>query len=161
MSQKAPPDRQQVMRSETTTPVPTQGRTVSSLIANATMAIGAVTLLLGAWAFFFPAGFFEDFPVSGADWVSTLGEYNEHLMRDFGSAEMGLGLAVMIVGVRRSREGIIAVLASFVLFGVLHLGYHMGTFGLFDIFSAVSQATALAAFVVIPLVLLWGLRSGR
>lgn len=149
------------MRSETTTPVPTQGRAVSRLIADTTVAIGAVTLLMGAWAFFFPAGFFTDFPVSGADWVSTLGEYNEHLMRDFGSAEIGLGLAAIIVGTRRSREGIAAVLLGFVVFGVLHLGYHMGTFGLFDTLSAASQATALAAFIVIPLVLLWGLRSGR
>lgn len=82
-------------------------------------------------------------------------------MRDFGSAEIGLGLTAMTVGARRSREGIVAVLLGFVTFGVLHLGYHMGTFGLFDTFSAASQATALAAFIVIPLFLLWGLRSGR
>lgn len=149
------------MRSETTTPEPTQGRAASRLIADATVAIGAVTLLMGAWAFFFPAGFFADFPVSGANWVSTLGEYNEHLMRDFGSAEIGLGLTAIIVGARRSREGLVAVLIGFVVFGVLHLGYHMGTFGLFDTFSAASQATALAAFIVVPLVLLWGLGSGR
>lgn len=144
------------MRSETT-----RGPNVSSLIADTTVAIGAITLIMGAWAFFFPAGFFNDFPVSGAAWVSTIGEYNEHLMRDFGSAEIGLGLTAIIVGARRSREGIVAVLLGAVVFGFLHLGYHMGTFGLFDTFSAVSQATALAAFIVIPLVLLWGLRSGR
>lgn len=146
------------MRSETTTSVPTQRRAVSRLIADATVAIGVITLLMGAWAFFLPAGFFGDFPVSGADWVSTLGEYNEHLMRDFGSAKIGLGFTAMIVGARRSHDGIVAVLAGFVLFGVLHLGYHMGTFGLFDTLSAVSQAMALAAFIVIPLILLWGLR---
>ncbi len=141
--------------------MPTHERSVGSLIADATVAIGAVTLLMGAWAFFFPAGFFDDFPINGAGWVSTLGEYNEHLMRDFGSAEMGLGLTAMIVGARRSREGIVAVLLGLVVFGVLHLAYHMGTFGLFDTLSAASQATALAAFIVIPLILLWGLRSGR
>lgn len=53
--------------------------------------------MLGAWGFFFPAGFFEDFPISGANWVSTLGEYNEHLMRDYGSAQVGLGLAAVVV----------------------------------------------------------------
>lgn len=111
---------------------------------------------------FFPAGFFQDFPISGANWVSTLGEYNEHLMRDYGSAQVGLGLAAIVVGARRSRTGIVAVLWGLVIFGSLHLGYHLGTFGLFDTISAVSQATALATIIVIPLVLLWGLgrRSG-
>jgi hypothetical protein len=113
---------------------------------------------MGLWAFFFPAGFYDGFPVSGADWVSTLGEYNEHLMRDFGSAEVGLGLATIWAGARRSRDAITAVLSGLAVFGVLHLGYHVGTFGLFSTVSAVSQATALIVFVLIPVILLWGLR---
>lgn len=116
-------------------------------------------LLMGAWAFFLPTGFFDDFPISGAGWVSRLGDYNEHLMRDFGSAEVGLGLAAIVAGVRRSRNAMVAVLSGFVVFGALHFGYHMGTFGVFSTMSAASQAGALAAFIVIPLILLWGLRS--
>lgn len=134
--------------------------TVSTLIADTTIVVGAVTLLLGAWAFLFPAHFFDDFPISGADWVSTLGDYNEHLMRDYGSAQVGLGLAAVIVGARRSRTGTGAVLWGLVIFGSLHFGYHVGTFGLFDTVSAVSQAVTLATVIVIPLVLLWGLRRG-
>jgi len=49
---------------------------VNTLIADATTVVGAVILLMGAWAFAFPAGFFDDFPVSGAGWVSALGSYN-------------------------------------------------------------------------------------
>jgi hypothetical protein len=130
----------------------------AALVADLTVVIGAIAVLMGGWAFFRPASFFADFPFPGADWVSTLGTYNEHLMRDFGSAQIGLGLAGVIVGVRRSRIGISAVLWGTVVFGSLHFGYHVGTFGTFDTISAASQAAALFAFIVIPLVLLWALR---
>ena len=133
-------------------------QTAPRLVADITVVIGAIAVLMGGWAFFRPAGFFADFPYPGADWVSTLGTYNEHLMRDFGSAQIGLGLAGIIVGVRRSRAGISAVLWGTVVFGSLHFGYHVGTFGMFDTISAASQAVALSAFIVIPLVLLWALR---
>lgn len=134
---------------------------VSKVIADITVVIGGITLLVGAWAFFSPAGFFEDFPISGAEWVSRLGDYNEHLMRDFGSAEIGLGLAAVVAGVRRSRESIVAVLSGFVVFGTLHFGYHTGTFGVFSTISAASQAASLVAFILIPMLLLWGIRSRR
>lgn len=134
---------------------------VNTLIADATTVVGAVILVMGAWAFAFPAGFFDDFPVSGAGWVSALGSYNEHLMRDFGSAQVGLGLTAVMVGVRRSRDGILAVLSGVVIYGLLHLGYHVGTFGMFDTLSALSQATTLVAFIVIPLLVLWGMHRSR
>lgn len=133
-------------------------QTAPRLVANLTVVIGVIAVLMGAWAFFRPAGFFTDFPFPGADWVSTLGTYNEHLMRDFGSAQIGLGLAAIIVGLQRSRIGISAVLWGTVVFGTLHFGYHTGTFGMFETISAASQAAALSAFIVTPLVLLWALR---
>lgn len=118
------------------------------------LALGVATATLGAWAFFFPQGFFDDFPVEGAYWVSTLGEFNDHLMRDFGAAEVGLGVAAILVALNESYPGIVAVMAGFVVFGVLHLGYHFTVFGLFPPFSAGSQAVALALFVAIPLMVL-------
>ena len=82
-------------------------------------------------------------------------------MRDFGSAQVGLGLGALVVGLRRSRDGIVAVLSGVVVYGLAHLGYHVGTFGVFDTLSALSQATTLVAFIVIPLLLLWGMRGNR
>lgn len=118
------------------------------------IAVGVATSILGAWAFVFPQSFFEDFPIDGAHWVSTLGHFNDHLVRDFGSAQIGLGIAAILVALKKSSAGISAVMVGYVAFGVLHLGYHFTTFGLFPSGSAAAQAVALALFVVIPFAVL-------
>lgn len=128
------------------------------LVGNWTIVIGVTGLMLGGWAFFRPEPFFYDFPVPGADWVSTLGHYNEHLIRDFGSAEIGLGIAAIGVGHGRSYRGMLWVLTGIIVFGVLHLVFHLGTLAMFSVGSAITQLVALLAFVVLPAVLLAILR---
>ena len=114
--------------------------------------------MTAAWAFFTPSGFFDGFPVPDADWVSTLGEYNEHLMRDFGAAELGLAVAGVLAGVRRSRDGADAVLWGFVTLGILHLGYHLTVMGEFSALSTAAQLLVLVGFVLAPVYLLRKLR---
>jgi hypothetical protein len=46
-------------------------------VALAFLSLGE--LAVGIWALFLPRSFYEDFPSSGRDWVSTLGPYDEHL----------------------------------------------------------------------------------
>jgi hypothetical protein len=117
---------------------------------------------MGLWSFFAPETFFHDFPFEGADWVSTLGLYNEHLMRDFGSAEVGLGTATVIAAWRGSPDSVRHLLWGYIAFGILHLGYHFTTFGFFSAASAASQAIALATFIAIPTALLTALsRAAR
>lgn len=116
---------------------------------------------MGLWSFYAPESFFDDFPTSTAQWVSSLGVYNEHLMRDFGSAQVGLGVAALAVAVSRSEAGMRAVLLGYVGFGSLHLAYHFGTFGVFSAGSAAAQATALATFVAVPTALLIRLRRTK
>ena len=134
---------------------PTAGR--PARILALTSAAGAMAL--GAWAFFFPEHFFINFPVAGSHWVSTLGEFNEHLMRDYGSAQLGLALAGLMAATRSGSNGLVSVMAGYVLFGVLHLGYHLTTFHHFTHGSAAAQATALTTFVVIPLVVIRATRA--
>jgi ABC-type thiamin/hydroxymethylpyrimidine transport system permease subunit len=113
--------------------------------------------MIGLWTFFFPESFFDDFPVSGASWVSTLGEYNEHLTRDYGAAQIGLAVAAIGVGLRGGRAGIGFVLGGYVVFGALHFGFHVGTFSSFSTASAVTQGLALATSTVLPAFVLSGL----
>jgi hypothetical protein len=55
------------------------------------MALLAVSPLgVGVWALFAPRSFFQDFPAAGRHWVSALGPYNEHLMRDVGALNLAL-----------------------------------------------------------------------
>lgn len=51
-------------------------------------AMGVVAL----WILLAPRSFYDDFP-GPENWVSALPPYNEHLLRDFGAA--GLGLATL------------------------------------------------------------------
>lgn len=57
-------------------------RLLRSLIRISLLVLAANPLSAEAWALLFPRGFYEDFPVRGWGWVSTLGPYNEHLVRD-------------------------------------------------------------------------------
>ncbi len=53
--------------------------------------LAATTLNGSLWALPFPRSFYEDFPLPGRDWVSTLGPYDEHLVRDYGALNLALG----------------------------------------------------------------------
>ena len=134
---------------------------VSDGVRNSTLWVGLVTASLGVWAFFFPNAFFDDFPVAGAEWVSTLGSFNEHLLRDYGSAQIGLGVAAILMALQKSSTGISAVMTGYVSFGTLHLGYHFTTFGFFSAGSAVTQAVALATFIAIPVIVLTAIQTRR
>ena len=71
----------------------------SPRIIVALLAISA--LVLGFWAAFDPRGFYANFPGGGRHWVSADGPYNEHLVRDFGSLNLGLAA----VGAGRGTGG--------------------------------------------------------
>ncbi len=57
--------------------------------------VAATPLVGGLWALLFPRAFYDDFPLPGREWVSTLGPFNEHLVRDCGA--LNLALAVLLV----------------------------------------------------------------
>jgi hypothetical protein len=52
------------------------------LVRGGLLVLAATPLVGGLWALLFPRAFYDDFPLPGADWVSTLGPYNEHLVSD-------------------------------------------------------------------------------
>ena len=139
----------------------TMARPVPRWARRWTLVVGLSALMIGLWTFFFPASFFEDFPVTGANWVSTLGEYNEHLTLDYGAAQIGLALSAIGTGTRGERIGIVSVLTGYVFFGGLHFGYHLGTLSQFSTGSALSQGLALATFVVVPAAVLSRLIAGQ
>jgi hypothetical protein len=123
-----------------------------------TLILGATTLLQGAWALLGPRSFYNDFPVPGAEWVATLGPFNDHLARDFGSALAGLGIIALLAAVSRSTAAVRATMIGFIVFGVPHLIFHLTTFGEFSVTSASTQIAGLALFVVLPATLLAAMR---
>jgi len=134
---------------------------LSGALRGWTMALGWGGLIQGGWAFFWPSSFYEDFPVAGAAWVSTLGPFNDHLTRDVGAALLGLGGAGLVAAFRGDVAAIRAVASGFVLFGVSHLGFHLGELDHFSPASATAQVATLVALVLLPAVLVSMTRGSR
>ena len=124
------------------------------------LLVGIVTLLQGVWGFLLPRVFYDEFPTPGVGWVSTLGPFNDHLFRDFGSALIGLGAIALLAAVSGSVAAVGAAMCGFVVFGVLHLLFHLSTFSEFSTVSIMVQVLSLLLFVAIPIVVLVDLRRG-
>jgi hypothetical protein len=58
------------------------------------------SVLVGPWAQFASAWFWEGFPGFGRTWVSVDGSYNEHLVRDVGGRQLGMAVVCFAAFVR-------------------------------------------------------------
>jgi hypothetical protein len=105
-----------------------------------------------------PRTFYDDFP-GWAQWVSALPPYNEHLLRDFGSAGLGLAVLAGIAAAwmdRRLVQG--AAIALFA--GTLpHTIYHFTTTGSYSTGDNVLSLGGLVLQTMLPLAILY-LASG-
>jgi hypothetical protein len=89
------------------------------------IALAAPVTLVGGWALVAPHGWYTDFPLSGRHWVSALGPYDEHLVRDFGSVYLGLGLLLFAAAIFLSRQLVLAATGVMLVFSVPHFIFHM------------------------------------
>ena len=126
-----------------------------------TMALGVGALLQGLWAYGWPRGFYDRFPIEGAGWVSTLGPFNEHLTTDVGAALIGMGAAAVYSARHASSAGLAAVTAGFAIFGAAHFAFHLGELHHFGAGSVVAQVFSLLLLVVWPAGLFAAVRVGR
>jgi hypothetical protein len=124
------------------------------LVRAGLVTLALPTAYVGIWATLAPRSFYDDFPVDHRMWVSSLGPYNEHLVRDVGAFELGLLVVAVYAAVTLERRLVQAALLASLVSGVPHLLYHVGnTEGLSTGDNLVSLL-GLALAVVIPLALL-------
>lgn len=124
------------------TPVETSG------VVRVLLAMLAISsLALGAYALASPSGFYESFP-SGRGWVALDGPYNEHLIRDFGGLNLGLGLVLAVAAVVGGRTLARTAAGAALLFGVPHLVYHAAHLEPYGTADAVGNVVALGGAVV-------------
>ena len=128
---------------------------VRALLIYEAVTIGVVA----AWILIAPRGFYDDFPVGSSAWVSALPPFNEHLIRDFGSAGLGLatfaGLAAYWMDRRLVQAAAIAVLAG----SLPHTIYHFTTTGSYATGDNVASLGGLVVQTVIPLMVLYMIRG--
>jgi hypothetical protein len=119
------------------------------------LAVLAVTpALVGIWATVSPRGFYDDFPGGGHHWVSAVGPYDEHLVRDVGALYLGSLVLLAFAWAWLDRRLVQAALVSYTVAAVPHLAYHATALDGFSTGDAIGEIGGLTLNVVLPLGLL-------
>lgn len=113
------------------------------LILGIGQGLGALTQL------FAPLWFYEDGP-----WVDRLPPYNEHLMRDVGSATLGWVLLIFVALITLRPILVRLAVAANLLFTVPHFIFHATHLHGYPLSEAVAQTITLGLGVVLPLLAL-------
>jgi hypothetical protein len=116
--------------------------------------LAATTLNGSLWALPFPRSFYEDFPLPGREWVSTLGPYDEHLVRDYGALNLALGILLVATAIFLGRRLIRVALVAWLGYALPHFIYHTTLTDHFPPFDNLAQLVSLGLQVLLPLVLL-------
>jgi hypothetical protein len=120
------------------------------------IAVLAVTpASVGIWATLSPRSFYEDFPGIGQPWVTLVGAYDEHLVRDVGALYLGALVLLGFAWAWLDRRLVQAALASYAVAALPHFIYHCTALDGFSTGDALAEIAGLALNVALPLVLLW------
>jgi hypothetical protein len=125
-----------------------------SLLRIGLSLLAATALGGGFWALILPRSFYEDFPLPGRYWVSTLGLYNEHLVRDYGELNLALGVLLVFAAVMLERRLVQASLVAWLVYAVPHFVFHVAQVHHFSLGDNLAQRNSLGLQVLLPLVLL-------
>lgn len=107
--------------------------------------VAATQAEVGIWGLLAPHSFFTSFPGAGHHWLSALGTYNEHLLRDYAAAELGLAVLLAAAAIWFERRLVLVAGAAFLAATLPHLAYHLTTT---ESFSTADNIASLAAFAL-------------
>src|SRR3954447_2029036 len=126
------------------------------------LVLAAPMVLVAAWALVAPHGWFDTFPGGGRHWISALGPYDEHLVRDFGATYLALGLLLSAAAYVLDRLVVQMALGASLVFQVPHFVFHLGETGALSTQDNVLNLALLGiglALTVILLVVTWQPRT--
>ena len=114
------------------------------------LLVAATTLGAGLWSLPFPRSFYGDFPFPGWDWISTLGPYNEHLVRDYGAMNLALGVLLVSAAISPERRLSRVALLTYLAFAIPHFAFHAAQTQHFSLFHNALQLGSLGLLVLLP-----------
>ncbi|PRY10528.1 hypothetical protein [Kineococcus rhizosphaerae] len=126
--------------------------------------LGLLTLLgayVGIWSAFFPLSFYRSFPGPFGSWISMDGPFNEHLVRDVGTFNLGLAAASAVAARHPGPAPARVVAVAWIVYSVPHLAYHLRHLGHLSTVDAVAQVVSLSSTLVLALPLLLPARQDR
>ena len=115
---------------------------------------GAVNMAIGAWAEIAPHGWYRTFPGAGHHWVSAVGPYDEHLVRDVGASLLALGLLMLWTALAPRARVLRPAMVSVLVFSVLHFGYHAAAWKHMGVGDNIANLLVLSLVVLVPAALL-------
>jgi hypothetical protein len=115
------------------------------LIRAGLVLLALPSALIAVWVLSSPRGFYDSFPGFGRHWVSALPPFNEHLMRDFGAANLTIALVLLGAAVFCERRLVQVAVVAFFIGTLPHFIYHLTTT---DHYSTSDNIASLGAFVL-------------
>jgi hypothetical protein len=117
-----------------------------ALPARAGLAlVGAAQAEIGVWGLVDPRSFFAQYPGAGHHWLTALGPYNEHLVRDFAAMELGFALLLATAAMWFDRRLVVIAGTVFLIATIPHFIYHLTTT---SSFSTSDDLASLGGFVL-------------
>lgn len=136
----------------------TAGRRVTVRAGLALLA--ALNLAWGVPAAVAPRWFFETFPL-GRGWTAAYPPFNEHLMVDVGGAFLTIGVLLALAAALMDRRVTTIVLVGVLVFGTVHLFFHVLRHGLLTGPDRWISLLSLLGGVALPVLLLALVHAGR
>ena len=124
------------------------------------LLVAATTLGAGLWALPFPRSFYDGFPFPGWGWISTLGPYNGHLVRDYGAMNLALGVLLVSAAISPERRLSRVALLTYLAFAIPHFVFHAAQTHHFSLFHNMLQLGSLGFLVLLSGALLVLTTSG-
>ena len=118
------------------------------------LVLAATMIGTGCWALLLPRAFYDDFPLSGWGWISTLGPYNEHLVRDYGAMNLALSFLLVSAAIFLERRLSRVALTTLLIFAAPHFAFHLTQTHHFSPFQDLAQVGGLGFQILLPLALL-------
>ena len=120
------------------------------------LLLASAPLVVGVWTLLVPRSFYDDFPLPGREWVSTLGPYNEQLVRDVGALNLALGVLLATAAILLGRRLVRASLVAWLVYATPHFLFHLTQVHHFSPFDNLANILALGLAMLLPVLLLAG-----
>src|SRR3982751_1263668 len=91
------------------------------------MLLALPAVVIGLWTLVAPHDFYANFPGAGRHWVSALPPFNEHLLRDFGAANLTIAVVLLGAALFMERRLVQVAVVAFLLGALPHFIYHLTT----------------------------------
>jgi hypothetical protein len=116
-----------------------------ALARGALVLVAAGQAEIGAWGLIAPRSFFDGFPGFGHHWVSSLGAFDEHLVRDYAATELGFAVLLACAAIWFERRLVLVAGAAFLGATLPHFLYHLTTT---DYLATGDNVASLALFAL-------------